>query len=193
MVPVAVTVWVMLPTSTRAVRYFGAVSFPRKPRTQTSPARTSTPRTIAVFFIFCQNPFHGAGVPGAIGTGDANPRPKITSGALRPSVSSSLAFLRRQDLQTRRPPAGPHRLDEFRRQPFRLHFPGERLEVVGDRHELDLDLPAESEARIPDVRAPVVGGPAEDARVDDEAPRRKPPRPVEPGVRADEDVRRVGR
>jgi hypothetical protein len=72
------------------------------------------------------------------------------------------------------------------RELFRFHLARERLEVVGDGDN-PTSIRVRSSGRATDV-GPPVGGTAQDARVDDEAARREPARPVESGVRADEDV-----
>src|SRR5258705_10568655 len=89
-----------------------------------------------------------------------------------------------QYLETRRPPAGPDRLDEFGGKRLPLHLPREGRRIVGDRDERRL-VPACVQERVPHVDPPVIGGPSHGARRHEQAAARKGPLPVDPPVCAD--------
>src|ERR1019366_10112554 len=84
------------------------------------------------------------------------------------------ALLRRQDLETGRPPAGLDRLDELAREPFAPHLARQARMVVVHGDELDGDFArALLEDREPHIRPSVVRGAPKRPHVDD-APARAP-------------------
>src|SRR5438132_13475411 len=86
----------------------------------------------------------------------ANPRAAVAKPQAADSMLPAATLLRRQNLQTSRPPAGEDRCHEFLRQALRTHLGGQPFMIVHDRHELDTQLRIRRQQRVPNIRAAVV-------------------------------------
>src|SRR5438132_6831800 len=102
---------------------------------------------------------------------------------------SCRALLRRQDLETCRPPPRFNRFDELVGQLLLSHLPRERAVVVFDRDELDGDIAVlDRQKRIADVRPAIIRRTSDDTRVDDVPSIAQALVPMKPAVRADDDI-----